>query len=43
MRDLQRAGKRYLSHDALDKRGLTLTVLTDEGYLLTALDGHVDM
>ena len=43
MRNLQRTGEGYLSHDALDERGLTLTVLTDKGYLLATLDGHVDM
>ena len=43
VRNLQRTGEGNLSHDALNERGLTLTVLSDKGYLLATLDGHVDM
>ena len=39
---LQLPGERYLAHDTFHERGLTLAVLTHEGDLLTALDGHVD-
>ena len=41
--NLQLAGEGYLSHDTLDERRLTLTVLSDEGNLLATTNGHVDM
>ena len=40
---LQMSVKRYLTHDALHQRRLTLAVLADKGHLLASLDGQVDV
>ena len=43
MAHLQVSIKRYLTHDTLHQRRLTLTVLTHKGHLLATLDGEVDI
>ena len=43
MPDLQFTIERYLVHDALHERGLSLTVLAHEGHLFATLDGQVYM
>ena len=43
MSHLQVSVKRYLAHDALHQRRLTLTILTHEGHFLATLDGQVDI